>query len=212
MSACFMVMAIGPIAGYGCGRTLKLFPVASPTLLNMRPLRSVRDLRNHVSCMVMTAVNGTPGLPPPTAMDMPRGATAFHERCAPFDGSGGSQPGRCARRYDHRQQPHCQGRTDRALRPHRARQQRLLCRLPQRGAQRADRQGFHRLAVCLAGNRYDRRTANLGAHGSSARAQRQGQRAGTHARQGQLQARLLSTTRPRRPDRPRSAGAKIDIR
>jgi len=28
--------------------TLKLFPVASPTLLNMRPLRSVRDLRNHV--------------------------------------------------------------------------------------------------------------------------------------------------------------------
>lgn len=27
---------------------LKLFPVASPTLLNMRPLRSLRDLRNHV--------------------------------------------------------------------------------------------------------------------------------------------------------------------
>ena len=27
---------------------LKLFPVASPSLINMRPLRSVRDLRDHV--------------------------------------------------------------------------------------------------------------------------------------------------------------------
>ena len=45
---------------------LELFPVVSPTLINNRPIRTVRDLADHVFCMAMTAANGTPGWPPPT--------------------------------------------------------------------------------------------------------------------------------------------------
>ena len=46
---------------------LEFFPVVSPTLLNMRPLRSVRDLRDHVILHGDDGRNGTPGLRRPTA-------------------------------------------------------------------------------------------------------------------------------------------------
>ncbi|MGN8021618.1 LysR substrate-binding domain-containing protein [Phyllobacterium sp. 22229] len=57
--------------------TLKLFPVASPTLLNSRPLRSVRDLRNHVLLHGDDGREWNTWLAAADATDLARGAQHF---------------------------------------------------------------------------------------------------------------------------------------
>lgn len=56
---------------------LKLFPVASPTLLNSRPLRTVRDLKNHVLLHGDDGREWNTWLAAADAMDMVRGPQHF---------------------------------------------------------------------------------------------------------------------------------------
>ena len=56
---------------------LRLFPVASPTLLNSRPLRTVRDLRNHVLLHGDDGREWHTWLAAADAIDLARGAQHF---------------------------------------------------------------------------------------------------------------------------------------
>lgn len=56
---------------------LELFPVVSPTLLNSRPLRSVRDLRDHVLLHGDDGREWNTWLAAADALDMPRGRQHF---------------------------------------------------------------------------------------------------------------------------------------
>ena len=61
---------------------LELFPVISPTLLNNRPIRTVRDLRDHVILHADDGREWHAWLAAADALDLVRGAPSFHERCA----------------------------------------------------------------------------------------------------------------------------------
>lgn len=56
---------------------LELFPVVSPTLLNSRPLRSMRDLRDHVLLHGDDGREWSTWLAAADALDMPRGRQHF---------------------------------------------------------------------------------------------------------------------------------------
>ncbi len=57
--------------------TLQLFPVVSPTLLNSRPLRSIRDLRDHVLLHGDDGREWNTWLAAADQLDMPRGREHF---------------------------------------------------------------------------------------------------------------------------------------
>ena len=61
---------------------LELFPVISPTLLNNLPLRTVRDLRNHVILHGDDGREWHAWLAAVDALDLLRGAPSFHDRRA----------------------------------------------------------------------------------------------------------------------------------
>ena len=127
---------------------LELFPVISPTLLNNQPLRTVRDLRNHVILHADDGREWHAWLSAVDALDLLRSRHHFMTDARIAIEAATYGQGRGARRFHDRRRHAGQGQSDRAVRPLGGGGAQLLHRLPQRGALDADRQGVHRLDLC----------------------------------------------------------------
>ncbi len=137
---------------------LELFPVVSPTLINSRPIRTIRDLADHVMLHADDGREWHTWLAAADALDLRAGAAAPHERRAADDGSRRAWPRRRAGRQGDGAKPARQRPVGDAVQPLGAAGRRLLRGLPQRAQASADRQGVHRLAVRrAAGERRPRR-------------------------------------------------------
>ena len=78
---------------------LELFPVVSPTLINNRPIRTVRDLADHVILHGDDGREWHTWLAAADGLDLERGRRHHHERRAPVDRGRGAWPWRGARRF-----------------------------------------------------------------------------------------------------------------
>ena len=106
---------------------LELFPVVSPTLLNMRPLRSLRDLRDHVILHGDDGREWNTWLAAADGIDIQRGRQHFMSDARLSTEAALHNQGVALGDTITAGSLICQGRADRPLRSHRSGQRCLLC-------------------------------------------------------------------------------------
>jgi DNA-binding transcriptional LysR family regulator len=124
-----------------------LFPVVSPTLINERPIRTIRDLGGHVLLHGDDGREWQTWLAAADALDLPVFRLPAVQRCAAGYGSGAARAWGRARRHGYSKRISCRWSPGCAIQALGASGQRLLRRLQDRNQIGSDRDRLCRLAV-----------------------------------------------------------------